>query len=119
VKAILKLIAVVLIANALWRVGSAYASFYRFKDSVRAAAMDQRQSEDHLRQKILELASMYDVPLTEEAITIRREQGHTIVESPYTTPVAVLPGYEYQWPFSVDVDAHVIASTSPNDPAGP
>ena len=118
-KAILKLIVVVLVANALWRVGSAYVSFYRFKDSVRAAAMDQRQSEYRLRQKILELASMYDVPLTEEAITIRREQRHTFVEGSYVTPVAVLPGYEYQWPFSMAVDAYVVAPPSLDEPARP
>lgn len=107
-KAILKLIVVVLMANALWRIGSAYTSFYKFKDSVRAAAMDEGKSEDDLRQKILELASTYDVPLTAEAITIRREQRQTVVESSYTTPVAVLPGYEYQWPFSLVVDAFPI-----------
>ena len=95
-KAILKLVVVVLMANALWRVGSAYVSFYRFRDSVRAAAMDQRQSDDRLRQKILELASMNDVPLSEEAIAIRREEHHTYVDGSYKTPVAVLPGYEYQ-----------------------
>jgi hypothetical protein len=109
VKAILKLIVVVLIANAIWRVGSAYTSFYKFKDAVYAAAMDQGKSEDDLREKILELASAYDVPLTAESITIRRETRHTVVESSYITPVALLPGYEYQWPFSLDVDAYVIA----------
>ena len=111
-KAILKLIVVVLIANALWRVGSAYLSFYRFKDSVRVAATDQGKSADDLRQKIVELASTYDVPLTPDAITIRREANHTIVESSYTTPLAVLPGYEYPWPFSLEVDAYAMAPGS-------
>jgi hypothetical protein len=32
------------------------------------------------------------------------------VKTSYTSPVAILPGYEYQWPFSVDVDAYVIAA---------
>jgi hypothetical protein len=108
VKTIVKLIVVVLIANALWRLGSAYTSFYRFKDSVREAAMDQARSEDDLRLKIVELASTYDLPLTPEAITIRRELHHTFVEGSYTMPVAVLPGYQYPWAFSVDVDAFVI-----------
>ena len=118
-KAILKLIVVVLIANALWRIGSAYTSFYKFKDSVRAAAMDEGKSEDDLRQKIVELASTYDVPLTAEAITIRREPHHTAVEGSYTTPVAVLPGYEYQWPFSLDIDAYPITPPTRLDPARP
>ena len=82
--------------------------------------MDQSQSEDRLRQKILELASMYDVPLTEEAVTIRRDQRHTFVEGSYISPVAVLPGYEYQWPFSMAVDAYVIdLPPSLDEPAKP
>jgi hypothetical protein len=108
VKTVLKLIVVGLMMNALWRLGTVYVSFYEFKDSVRLAAMREGQSDDVLRQKILELASTYDVPLAEEDIAIRREQHHTYVESDYKTRVKVFPGYEYEWPFKVDVDAYVI-----------
>jgi hypothetical protein len=104
-KAILKLVVVVLVANAFWRIGSAYTTFFRFKDSVRIAATDPGKSEDDLRQKILELASTYDVRLPAEAITIHREVRHTVVGGSYTMPIAVLPGFEYQWPFTMDVDA--------------
>jgi hypothetical protein len=107
-KAVLKLIVVVLMANALWSVGSAYASLYKFKDSVYAAAMEEGKSVDDLREKILELASTYDLPLTAETLTIRREVHRTTVEGSFTKPVAVLPGYEYAWPFTVDIDAYVI-----------
>jgi hypothetical protein len=107
-KIVLKLVIVVLMINALWRLGAAYVSFYEFKDSVRLAAMREGQSDDVLRQKILELASTYGVPLAEEDITIRRAEHHTYVEGSYTAAVAVLPGYKYQWPLKVDVDAYVI-----------
>ena len=108
-KALIKLIIVVLLANALWRVASAYTSFYKFKDSVYAAAMDENRSEDDLREKIVELASTYDVPLTADTVSIHREVHRTTVEGSYKMPVAVLPGYEVQWPFSVQIDAYVIA----------
>ena len=107
-KAIIKLIIVVLMLNALWRVGSAYASYYRFKDSIRAAAIAEEKSDVVLRQKIVELASTYDVAVSEEDIFIRRDQHHTYVDSAYKTPVAVLPWYVYDWPFNVNVDAFVI-----------
>ena len=57
-KTVLKLIVVGLMLNALWRLGSAYVSFYEFKDSVRIAALGSK-SDDVLRQRILELASTY------------------------------------------------------------
>ena len=119
-KALIKLIVIVLIANALFRIGSAYTAFYRFKDSVHGAAMDQGRSEENLRQKVLELAATYDVPVAEEGITIRREEHHTFVDMSYAAPVAVLPGYVYSWPFSVNVDAFVIVPPSRlNDLARP
>jgi hypothetical protein len=109
VKTLLKLIVVALIANALWRAGSAYTTFYRFKDSIYEAAM-QGTTEADLKQKVVELAHTYDLPLTAEDLTVIREVQHVSVKTSYTSPVAVLPGYEYQWPFTVDVDAYVIAA---------
>ena len=108
-KTLFKLVVVALMANAIWRVGVAYSSFYKFKDSVYAAAMQEGLTDEQLRQKIVELASTYDVPLTADGITLQREQNHTVVLGSYSTPVAVLPGYDYQWPFDVNVDAYVVA----------
>jgi hypothetical protein len=109
VKTLIKLIVVALLANALWRTAAAYATFYKFKDSVYEAAM-QGNSETDLRQKVVELARTYDLPLAAEDLTVTREAQHVSVQGAYTRPVAVLPGYEYQWPFTVDVDAYVIAA---------
>lgn len=108
-KAIFKLIVVALLANALWRVGTAYASFYRFKDSVYEAAIQEATTEEELRQKIAGLAETYDLPLTEDAITVTRDVHHTTIQGSYKKPVAVLPGYEYPWAFNLDIDAYVIA----------
>ena len=108
-KAIFKLIVVALMANALWRVGTAYASFYRFKDSVYEAAMQEGSTEEELRKKIAGLAETYDLPLTEDAVTVTREVHHTTIQGSYTKRVAVLPGYEYPWPFNLDIDAYPVA----------
>ena len=108
-KTILKLVVVALFANAVWRVGGAYATFYKFKDSVTAAAGDETRTEEEFRQKVADLASTYGVPLKIDDITVTRDPHHTAVQGSYKQPVAVLPGYDYQWPFTVDIDAYVIA----------
>ena len=108
-KTLIKLIVVALIANALWRVATAYTTFYRFKDSINEAAM-QGTTEADLKQKVVELARTYDLPVTAEDLTVTRDVQHVSVKTSYTSPVAVLPGYEYPWPFTVDVDAYVIAA---------
>jgi hypothetical protein len=109
VKTIIKLIVVALLANALWRVGNAYATFYKFKDSVTEAAAQGESTEDELRQKIVELASTYDLPLDANDVTVTREVHHTSVRGSYKQAVAMLPGFEYQWPFTIDLDAYPIA----------
>jgi hypothetical protein len=109
VKTILKLIVVALLANALWRVGTAYASFYKFKDSIFDAAMQPGSTEEDLKQKIVELAATYDLPLKPDALTVDRDVHRTAVQASFTKPVAILPGYDYPWPFTVDIDAYVIA----------
>jgi hypothetical protein len=103
---------VALLANALWRTGSAYATYYKFKDSIYEAAMQQGNTEEDLRQKIVELAQTYDLPLTADALAVNRDVHHTAVHASYTQPVAVLPGYDYPWPFTVDIDAYVLATST-------
>ena len=108
-KTILKLIVVAILANALWHVGTAYAAFYKFKDSVTEAASQGESTEEELRQKIVELASTYDVPVRADDLTVVREVHHTSIHGSYKQGVAMFPGFEYQWPFSLDLDAYPIA----------
>ena len=108
-KTLIKLIVVELVENTLWRVGIAYTTFYRFKDSINEAAM-QGTTEADLKQKVVELARTYDLPVTAEELTVTRDVQHVSVRTSYTSPVAILPGYEYRWPFTVDVDAYVLAA---------
>jgi hypothetical protein len=108
VKIIIKLLVVALLANALWHVGTAYTAFYRFKDAVTEAATQGEGTAEELQQKIVELASTYDVPLAADDITVTREAHLTAVRGSYRKPVSMFPGFEYQWPFSMDLDAYPI-----------
>ena len=108
-KIVLKLIVVALLANALWHVASAYVTSYRFNDAVLGAALQEGIPEDELRQKVVDLASTYSVPIAAAGITFSFEEHHTTVAGSYTLPVSLFPGYEYRWPFNLSVDAYVVA----------
>jgi len=109
IKAIFKLAVVALIANATWRVGSAYLSFYKFKDAVQETTQfDADRSDDQLRQRIVELAGQYDVPIAPDGFTIQRTEYHTIVDGSYRQKIDVVPGYTYPWPFTFHTDTFVV-----------
>jgi hypothetical protein len=104
-KLLVKLAIAALIANASWHLGSAYMSFYRFKDAVQhSAQFSSLRSDDQIRQRVLELASDFDVPVTADLFTVRRETYHIYVNGAYTQPVQLLPGYTYAWPFTLNID---------------
>jgi hypothetical protein len=104
-KTLLKLALVALVANATWRIGTAYVSHYRFKDSVQSTAQFRgRKSDQQIRDRILELAGEFDVPVTEQSLTLRADEHHTIVDASYERPIDILPGFTYPWRFTVHID---------------
>ena len=103
-----------LIANALWRVGTAYAAFYRFKDSVTEAASQDERTDDELRQQIVELASTYDLPLRADDVTVDpRGAPHRDRRIVHAARWPCSRAIEYPWPFNVDVDAYAIDAADP------
>ena len=64
-KTLIKLIVVVLILNAVYRVGSAYWTHYQFQDSIQELAQfSEHATPDELRTRILEQAGTLGVPLS-------------------------------------------------------
>ncbi len=109
IKLIVKLAIVALVANATFQLGSAYMSFYRFKDSVQEAAQfGGRKSEAELQQRVLDLASQYSIPIDEADFTVRRQEPHTYINGSYKKTVQLFPGYPYDWPFTFNVDVFTV-----------
>ena len=120
IRLLVKLAIAALIANATWRAGSAYMTFYRFRDAVAEATLYSKgKSDNELRRRVLDLASNYDVPLADEAVTVRRQDNHTFVDASYTQPVDLMPGYRYQWPFTFNIDSFTIVPIKPGDLINP
>jgi hypothetical protein len=111
IKTLIKLAIVVLVANAIWRAGSAYVSYYRFKDAVADVAVNSKnKTDEELHKKVMDVAMQYDAPLADDAVAIRHEDNHIYIDASYEQPVAVFPGYERQWTFSFTVDSQAGAA---------
>lgn len=108
IKLVIKLAIAALIANAAWQAGRTFAAHYQFRDEVRQAALIRGQTDAQLQQRVLELAANYDIPLSEDALTIRREERHVYVEGSYVRVVPIAPRVEYPWRFDWEVDAYLI-----------
>jgi len=109
IKSIIKIVIAVLLANALWRIASAYISYYKFQDAVQEYSIRTAgRSEEEIKNRVAELAAQYEEPVDADAVDVRKSEQHTYIQATYTKPVAVLPGYEYQWPFSMKADGYVI-----------
>jgi hypothetical protein len=105
IKAILKLVVVVLLAKASWQVGTAYVLHYKFTDSVQQTTLFRgKRTDEVLRQRVFELASDFDIPVTDADVSLRSEDHHTIVEGSYKRDIELLPGFRYAWPFSFYID---------------
>ena len=48
------------------------------------------------------------MPLTANDVTVTREVNLTSIRGSYKKPASVFPGFEYPWPFTMDLDAYPI-----------
>ncbi len=116
IKFLVRLAVFGLLANATWRVGSAYLNHYRFEDSVQETAQFRGgKSDDEVRERVYEIATDYDVPLGADAVTVRTDSNHTIVDGSYARPVSLLPGYIYSWPFTFHIETLIEIPLKPSN----
>jgi hypothetical protein len=111
IRTLLKLAVVALLANAAWHVFGAYSPNYKLQDGIQYAALNRGQlSDDALKDKILEIAAQFEVPVTAADVSVTHRDTHTLVDLSYVRPVDLAPGFRYPWPFSMHVD--VLSLTS-------
>jgi hypothetical protein len=105
IKLLIKLAIVALVANAAWHVMAAYTSYYKFKDAVQQTTLfGNDKSIERIKNRVLALASDYDLPIGEDDVTVRRDQLHTFVDGSYTKTLDLLPGYSHPWTFEFHTD---------------
>ena len=99
IKTVIKLALVALVANATWHLFGAYSPHFKFKDAVQDA---------DLRQRILDSAAQFEIPLAAADLSVTHQDKHTSVELSYTRMVDLAPGFTYPWPFSLSVDTFTV-----------
>lgn len=104
-KAIIKLIIAALVLHATWRAGTVYMRYYEFKDDVtQVAQFGANQTDSQLRSEVIDAAKRREIALNPEAIVVRRENHHIIIEAPYVEQIELAPRYFYPWHARLHVD---------------
>jgi hypothetical protein len=105
IKTVVKLAFVALLANAAWQVFNVYWAHFKFNDAVQQTTQFRGDKTDaQLRERILELAGQFDLPVADANLEIQLVDSHTLVDSSYTRPVELVPGFRYPWPFTIHTD---------------
>lgn len=105
---LIKLAIVVLILHGVWRAGSAYWVFYRFEDGLQEIAQFGGNSSDgELRARVGKLAGDLEVPVSPEAVEIRRTQARLFIDAGYDTEIQLLPRKPFPWTFKASVSAWI------------
>jgi hypothetical protein len=105
IKTIVKLAFVALMANAAWQAFTVYWAHFKFRDSVESTTQFRGDRTDaQLRDRILELAAQFDVPVSDEDLAIHVVDNHTLVDSSYTRRVEFVPSFSYPMRFTVHTD---------------
>jgi hypothetical protein len=105
IRTLLKLAVVALVANAIWHLFGAYSPNYKLQDGIQYAAQNRAQlSDEALKERILDIAGQFEVPLSGDEVAITHTDKHTVVDVSYVRPIELAPGFRYPWPFSIHVD---------------
>ena len=113
-KTLIKIAIAVALANAIFHAATAYLSYFQFKDAVEELALHASTTDAQMKERVVELATKYEEPVDPDAISIRREEHHTYIETSYSKDVQLFPGFVRKFPFEVKVDAFIIAQQKPS-----
>jgi hypothetical protein len=103
-KTVIKLIVVLLILNASYRVGSAYWTHYQLQDSIQQMAQfSEHAAPEELKTKILEQAAALAVPIDAENLTVVRGNRRIDVDGTYFRDIEIVPRFKRHWDFTIHV----------------
>ena len=102
---IVRLVVLGLVVHAAVRIGPEFWHFLKFRDGVtEIASYPGRRTDEQLRERILQLADLNQVPIGARDVKITREGNRALVSTAWTAQLEYLPTKFYPYDFIVDVE---------------
>jgi hypothetical protein len=103
-RALIKLLLVVLIVHAGVRVVPPFWNFVKFRDACEEIArFSAKRSVEDVTARVLTKAGQLDIPLDPAAVQVRKQGQVTIIDADYTAQLEYLPTRFYEYHFAVNV----------------
>jgi len=97
-KRVISLLIAAAVIYAGWHTGETLLHYYQFNDAIGQLALFAGSStEDQLKERVLQLAEQYQIPVDSETVTVHTDGEVTQITAPYTADVKLLPTYTYEW----------------------
>jgi len=113
-KTIIKLVVTLVILTACFQAGRYYFNNFQFEDAAQQRLLfETRASDAEVVNIVLKLAGEYQLPLTDENISVRTIGQDRVVEMEYTENVPLIPGvFTYPWKFTPKTSTRMLSGIS-------
>ena len=105
-KTVIKLLIAAVVLHGAFRIGAAYWALYQYEDELQQIAQfaGNRQAKE-VRDQALTKATEMALPITSEAIQVRRSDREIFIDVAYVDQVQIFPTYYRPWEFKASVKA--------------
>jgi len=105
-RALVRLLVVLALLNAVVHAGLVAFTYFQFRDaSQNIVLFGHRASPEELHGQILDRAKDLSVPIVAADLTVERTGVRTVAVATYTEQVELFPRFTYPVPLSFSVDA--------------
>lgn len=102
---VLRLVILGLLVHAAVRVLPEFWHYMQFKDAVtEVASYPGRRTNDQLRDRILELAEVHQIPIEAQDVAVTRQGDRVLVSTAWTAQLQYLPRKSWPHDFIVDIE---------------
>ena len=110
------LLLLILIVNAVWRVGPAFYQYFVYRNQVaETVRWSAGSSESEIKDILFEMARRSNLPVREEDLVVKRQFQRLLIDVRYVEPLEVLPLYTYDYEFKISVDTLLARASAASD----
>lgn len=103
-RALIKLVLVVLVVHAAVRVVPPFWNYVKFRDACEEIArFSSKRTVEDVTARVLTKAGQLDIPIAQEQVQVRKQGTITFIDAGYTAQLEYLPTKFYVYEFKVNV----------------